>query len=73
MMLYHLASNQSLEYKCDKKWWDKHPCKVDDLLKVAFRTKEKVKLVGEDEKGKKLWLKTGEYENIVTLYQILDE
>lgn len=73
MTLYHLASNQSLEYKCDKKWWDKHPCQVDDLLKVAFRTKEKVKLAGEDEHGKKLWLKTGEYENIVTLYQVLSE
>lgn len=73
LSLYHLASNQSFDYKCDVKWFNKLPCKADDLLKVAFRTKEKVRLVGEDENGKKKWMKTGEYEQIVQCYAIVKE
>lgn len=71
MRLYHLASNQSIEYKCDKKWFDKHECSKNDLLKVVFRAKEKLKLAGEDEYGRKQWLKTGEYENIISCYEII--
>ena len=73
LSLYHLASNQSFDYKCDVKWFNKLPCKADDLLKVAFRTKEKVRLVGEDEDGKKKSIKTGEYEQIVQCYAIIKE
>lgn len=72
MRLYHLASNQSIEYKCDKKWYDKHQCDKGDLIKVIFRAKEKLKLAGEDEYGRKQWLKTGEYENIISCYQIME-
>jgi hypothetical protein len=43
------------------------------LLKVAFRSKEKVKLVGEDANGKKQWMKSGEFENIVNCYEIIKE
>ena len=73
LSLYHLASNQSFEYKCDAKWYKKLPCAQDDLLKVAFRTKEKVKLIGEDSNGKKQWMKTGEYEQIVQCYAIIKD
>ena len=73
LSLFHLNSNQSFEYKCESKWYDKVPCIQNDLLKVAFRTKEKVKLVGEDENGKKQWMKSGEYENIVSCYEIIKE
>lgn len=72
MRLYHLASNQSIEYKCDKKWYDKHQCVKGNLIKVIFRAKEKLKLAGEDEYGRKQWLKTGEYENIISCYQIME-
>ena len=71
--LYHIASNQSFQYKCDKKWYDKIPCIKNDMLKVAFRTKEKMIHVGEDNNGKNLYAPTGEYENIVKCYQILKE
>ena len=71
--LYHLASNQSMQYKCEKKWYDKVPCVHGDLLRVVFRTKEKVKLAGEDGYGRKLWAKTGEYENIISCYEIIKE
>ena len=71
--LYHMASNQSFQYKCDKKWYDKIPCIKNDILKVAFRTKEKMIHVGEDSNGKNLYAPTGEYENIVKCYQILKE
>ena len=71
--LYHIASNQPFQYKCDKKWYDKVPCIKNDILKVAFRTKEKVVYVGEDKNGKNLYAPTGEYENIVKCYQVLKE
>ena len=73
LSLFHLASNQSFVYKCEKKWYDKFKCIEGDLLRVAFRTKEKMKMVGENENGKKLFQKTGEYENVVSCYQILKE
>ena len=71
--LFHLSSNQSFEYKCEAKWYNRLPCTKNDLLKVAFRSKEKVKLVGEDANGKKQWMKTGEFENIVNCYEIIKE
>ena len=71
--LFHIKSNQSVSYKCDTKWFDKNPCIKGDVLKVAFRTKEKVKLVGEDDNGKKQWMKSGEFENIVSVYKIIKE
>ena len=71
--LFHLNSNQSFEYKCEPKWYNRLPCIQNDLLKVAFRTKEKVKLVGEDANGKKQWMKSGEFENIVSCYEIIKE
>lgn len=71
--LFHLSSNQSFEYKCEAKWYNRLPCVQNDLLKVAFRSKEKVKLVGEDANGKKQWMKTGEFENIVNCYEIIKE
>ena len=71
--LFHIKSNQSVSYKCDAKWFDKNPCIKGDILKVAFRTKEKVKLVGEDDNGKKQWMKSGEFENIVSVYKVIKE
>ena len=71
--LFHLNSNQSFEYKCEAKWYNRVPCIQNDLLKVAFRSKEKVKLVGEDANGKKQWMKSGEFENIVNCYEIIKE
>lgn len=71
--LFHLSSNQSFEYKCEAKWYNRLPCIQNDLLKVAFRSKEKVKLVGEDANGKKQWMKSGEFENIVNCYEIIKE
>ena len=73
LSLFHLNSNQSFEYKCEPKWYNRLPCIQNDLLKVAFRTKEKVKLVGEDANGKKQWMKSGEFENIVSCYEIIKE
>ena len=69
--LFHLKSNQSFSYKCEPKWFKKLPCKEGDLIKVTFRTKEKVKLVGTDKNGKKIWQKSGRYENIISAYEIV--
>ena len=68
-----MSINQSFEYKCEAKWYNRLPCIQNDLLKVAFRSKEKVKLVGEDANGKKQWMKSGEFENIVNCYEIIKE
>lgn len=71
--LFHIKSNQSFSYKCESKWFNKNPCIKNDLLKVAFRTREKVRLVGEDANGKKQWMKSGGFENIVSCYEIIKE
>ena len=71
LSLYHLASNQSHEYKCNTTWFEKNPCVNGDLVRVAFNTREKSKLVGEKPDGKKIFQKTGEYENIVECYEVL--
>ena len=74
MTLYHLASNQSLSYKCEKKWFDKVAVHKNDLIIATFKTKEKMKYVGYDPiKQKDMYAKTGEYENIVKMYQVIKE
>lgn len=74
MTLYHLASNQSLSYKCEKKWFDKVKVNKNDLIIATFKTKEKMKYVGYDPiKQKDMYAKTGEYENIVKMYQVIKE
>ena len=74
MTLYHLASNQSLSYKCEKKWFDKVKVNKNDLIIATFKTKEKMKYVGYDPiKQKDMYTKTGEYENIVKMYQVIKE
>ena len=74
MTLYHLASNQSLSYKCEKKWFDKVRVDKNDLIIATFKTKEKMKYVGYDPiKQKDMYTKTGEYENIVKMYQVIKE
>ena len=54
-----------------------HYVLLDDEDKVLGKdmsfTKEKVKKVGEDENGKNIWQKSGEFENIVSCYQIINE
>lgn len=74
MTLYHLASNQSLSYKCEKKWFDKVAVHKNDLIIATFKPKEKMKYVGYDPMtDKHLYTKTGEYENIIKMYQIITE
>lgn len=74
MTLYHLASNQSLSYKCEKKWFDKVKVNKNDLIIATFKPKEKMKYVGYDPTtDKHLYTKTGEYENIIKMYQIIKE
>ena len=69
--LHQLATGVIKDYKCDSSWFKKKPCKKGDIIKAVFKPKEKVKLVGQDDKGKNLWQKTGEYENILKYYSFV--
>lgn len=71
MSLYQLSTGTTKDYKCDTSWYKKKPCKKGDIIKAVFKPKEKVKLVGEDNNGKNLWQKTGEYENILKYYSFI--
>lgn len=71
LSLYQLSSGISKRYKCDKIWFKRLPCIKDDIIKAIFKSKEKMKVVGEDEDGKKIFARTGEYENIVKGYSIV--
>ena len=71
LSLYQLSSGISKRYKCDKTWFKRLPCIKDDILKVVFKSKERMKVVDEDEDGKKIFARTGEYENIVKGYSIV--
>ena len=71
--VFHLKSNQSFEYKCDAKWYKRLPCIKNDLIRIAFRSKEKMKYIGDDNNGKGIYMPTGEYENIIKCYEILKE
>ena len=46
---------------------------TERFTQSGIRSKEKVKLVGEDANGKKQWMKSGEFENIVNCYEIIKE
>ena len=71
LSLYQLSSGISKRYKCDKTWFKRLPCIKDDIVKAIFKSKEKMKVVGEDKDGKKIFARTGEYENIVKGYSIV--
>ena len=71
MSLYQLSTGIIKDYKCDSSWFKKKPCKKGDIIKAVFKPKEKVKLVGQDDKGKNLWQKTGEFENILKYYSFI--
>lgn len=73
MNVFRLKSNQSFEYKCDAKWYKRLPCIKNDLIRIAFRSKEKMKYIGDDDTGKGIYMPTGEYENIIKCYEILKE
>lgn len=69
--LHQLATGVIKDYKCDSSWFKKKPCKKGDIIKAVFKPKEKVKFVGQDDKGKNLWQKTGEFENILKYYSFI--
>lgn len=69
--LHQLATGVIKDYKCDSSWFKKKPCKKGDIIKAVFKPKDKVKFVGQDDKGKNLWQKTGEYENILKYYSFI--
>lgn len=71
MSLHQLATGVIKDYKCDSSWFKKKPCKKGDIIKAVFKPKDKVKFVGQDDKGKNLWQKTGEYENILKYYSFV--
>ena len=60
------------QFKCNKKWYDEFKCKQGDIVEVSFSQKKKVRFIGTDENGKNIYQPTGEYEDIIKLYSIID-
>ncbi|MFA7223103.1 MAG: LAGLIDADG family homing endonuclease, partial [Bacilli bacterium] len=65
--LYQISNGISFQYKCDKKFFNAYPCEQGDILDVAFRTKQKKRFIGTDDKGKNIYEDTNETEEIIKL------
>lgn len=68
--LYQISNGQSQQYKCEKSYFNSYPCEQGDILDVAFRTKQKKRFIGTDDKGKNIYEDTNETEEIIKLYSI---
>lgn len=70
--LYDFQNGMTKQFKCNKKWYDEFKCKQGDIVEVSFSQKKKVRFIGTDENGKNIYQPTGEYEDIIKLYSIID-
>lgn len=64
--LYHICDGESKQsIKINKKWYSEYPCKVGDVLRCAFKEKNKRRKV--DNK----WVEIEEKETILDIYSII--
>lgn len=67
VVLYRCCNGeQSNSIKIDKKWFNENPCEQGDVIRCAFKEKEK-HIKNEDDK----WIGTGEFEEVLQNYFIL--
>jgi DNA polymerase-3 subunit alpha len=60
--LYRIYDGGIITVKGDKKWYGQYGCKVGDVLKCVFKSKEKRRKINDK------WVATGEYESILSTY-----
>lgn len=74
--IYQACSGIEIEsIKIERKWFAEYPCKAGNILRCAFKTKEK-KMKAEkdpnDTSTKDKWIGTGEYEEVLDCYTIIE-
>lgn len=67
LKIYNLCYGAERQYRCNKKWWAGHQCKVGDAIKVVLDDAPKWK---KNDDGK--FVKTGEIETQIKCYKVLD-
>lgn len=67
LKIYNLCYGAEWQYRCNKKWWAGHKCKVGDAIKVVLDDAPKWK---KNDNGK--FVKTGETEVRVKCFKILE-
>ncbi len=70
--LYRLCDGYSDTVKVDKKWFNDNKCGQGDILRCAWRDRAKMRKVGEDNDGKNLFEYTGEFEDVLKVYSVLN-
>lgn len=67
LKIYNLCYGAERQYRCNKKWWAGHQCKVGNAIKVVLEDTPKWK---KNDDGK--FVKTGETETQIKCYKVLD-
>lgn len=68
LKIYNLCYGVERQYRCNKKWWTGHQCKVGDAIKVVLDDAPKWK---KNDDGK--FVKTGETETQIKCYKVLED
>lgn len=67
LKIYNLCYGAERQYRCNKKWWAGHQCKVGDAIKVVLDDAPKWK---KNDDGK--FVKTGETEVQIKMFKVLE-
>jgi DNA polymerase III subunit alpha len=65
--IYNTCYGVEREYRCNKKFWEKHPINVGDAIQVVLEEKDKVKKNENNE-----WVKTGEKITEIKCWKRID-
>lgn len=67
LKIYNICYGAERQYRCNKKWWVGHQCKVGDAIKVVLDDAPKWK---KNDDGK--FVKTGEVETQIKMFKVID-
>ncbi len=70
--LYRLCDGYRDTIKVDKKWFNDNKCEQGDILRCAWRDRAKMRKIGEDDEGKNVFEYTGEFEDVLKVYAVLN-
>lgn len=68
LKIYNICYGVERQYRCNKKWWAGHKCKVGDAIKVVLDDAPKWK---KNDDGK--FVKTGETEVQIKMFKVLED
>lgn len=67
LKIYNLCYGAERQYRCNKKWWAGHKCKVGDAIKVVLDDAPKWKKLDNGD-----FVKTGEVETQIKMFKVID-